>query len=67
MWQSKNITYLAMTALVVGTMWWWLVEPQGWILPPPILPIGLIVVGGLAYLTGRARLFWLRLKRNRPD
>ncbi len=66
-WQSKNATYLAMTALVVGAIWWWLAEPEGWTLPPPYLPIGLIVLGGLGYLGGRAWLFWLRLKRNRPE
>lgn len=66
-WQSKNVTYLAMTALVVGAIWWWLVEPQGWTLPPPVLPIGLIGLGGVAYVAGRGWLLWLQMKRNRPD
>jgi hypothetical protein len=65
-WQSKNVTYAAMTALVVGAIWWWLAEPQGWTLPPPVLPIGLIVLGGVAYLAGRVWLFWLKMERNRP-
>ncbi|WP_376691878.1 hypothetical protein [Wenzhouxiangella sp. EGI_FJ10409] len=66
-WQAKNITYVAMTALVGGMLWWFLVEPQGWVLPPPILPIGLIILGAVGYLVGRVRLFWLQLKRNRPQ
>lgn len=65
-WQSKNVTYAAMTALVIGAIWWWLAEPQGWTLPPPVLPIGLIVLGGVAYLAGRVWLFWLKMERNRP-
>lgn len=66
-WQSKNLTYAAMTALVVGAIWWWFTEPQGWALPLPVLPTGLIILGGVAYVSGRGWLFWLRLKRNRPD
>lgn len=65
-WQSKNVTYLSMTSLVVGAIWWWLAEPEGWTMPPPILPISLIVLGGVAYVAGRAWLFWLRMKKNRP-
>lgn len=66
-WQAKNVTYAAMTALVGGMLWWFLVEPQGWILPPPVVPIVLIFLGAAAYVAGRVWLFWLRMKRNRPD
>ncbi|NBD96232.1 MAG: hypothetical protein GVY11_07150 [Gammaproteobacteria bacterium] len=65
-WQAKNITYAAMTALVIGALWWFLVEPQGWTMPPPWAAAGLIVLGAVAYLAGRVRLFWLQMKRNRP-
>jgi hypothetical protein len=65
-WHAKNVTYLAMTALVVGAIWWWLAEPEGWVLPPPVLPISLIALGGVAYLAGRVWLLWLRMKSNRP-
>jgi len=66
-WQAKNVTYGAMTALVLGAIWWFLVEPQGWELPPPAVAVVLVVLGALSYLAGRVWLFWLQLKRNRPD
>jgi len=66
-WRAKNVTYAAMTALVVGLIWWYVQEPVGWLLPPPVVPTLLIFLGTLAYAIARIRLFWLRLKRNRPD
>ena len=66
-WQSKNVTYAAMTLLVVGALWWYLTEPLGWTVPAPLLPVGLIGLGAAAYLAGRVWLFWLRMKKNRPD
>jgi len=66
-WQAKNLTYLGMAALVAGVIWWWVSGPEGWTLPLPMLPIVLIGLGLLTYLGGRAWLFWLRMRRNRPD
>ncbi len=65
-YQAANLTYLAMTALIAGAVWWWLVEPSGWVLPPPIPAIGLVLVGVITYVIGRGWLLWLRLPRNRP-
>lgn len=65
--QAKNATYLAMTALVVGALWWWLAEPQGWEMPPPVVAIVLAALGAVGYVGARGWLFWLKLRRNRPD
>lgn len=64
---ASNFTYLGMTLLVVGAAWWWLVEPDGWVLPPPIMAVSLAIIGAATYVAARAWVFWLRLKRNRPD
>lgn len=64
---AKNVTYIAMTLLIIGAVWWWLVEPEGWVLPPPIGGISLVIIGIAAYLVGRVWLFWLKMRRNRPS
>src|SRR5690625_7265850 len=65
-WRAKNMTYTAMALLIVGAVWWWLVEPAGWTIPPPPLPVGLIMLSGIGYVIARGWLLWLNLKRNRP-
>lgn len=64
-WRAKNITYLAMTALVAGAIWWMWVQMQNPEGQPPRLAMALIGIGILSYLGGRAWLFWLKVKRNR--
>lgn len=65
-WRAKNMTYTAMALLIVGAVWWWLVEPAGWTIPPPPLPVGLIMLSGVGYVIARGWLLWLNMKRNRP-
>ncbi len=65
-YRATNVVYAAMTMLVVGAIWWWMIEPQGWALPPPASALGLVVFGAAVYLVGRAWLLWLKLPRNRP-
>lgn len=65
--QARNITYAAMTALVIGALWWWLAEPQGFSMPPPAVAVVLVVVGAAGYVAARGWLFWLKMKRNRPE
>src|SRR5690625_7302773 len=48
-WRAKNMTYTAMALLIVGAGWRWLVEPAGWTIPPPPLPVGLIMLSGIGY------------------
>src|SRR5690554_2762941 len=60
-WQAKNVTYGAMTALVLGAIWWFLVEPQGWELRPRAGAVMLVVLGALSYLAGRVWLFCLQV------
>lgn len=66
LYQAANLTYVAMTLLIVGAVWWWLAAPEGWVLPPPVGAIALVMIGVAAYLAGRVWLFWLRMRRNRP-
>lgn len=65
-WRAKNMAYTAMALLIVGAVWWWLVEPAGWTIPPPPLPVGLIMLSGIGYVIARGWLLWLNMKRNRP-
>lgn len=65
-WRARNVIYLAMTALVAGAIWWWVAEPGGWVLPPPLPAMVMMIAAGLGYVAGRAWLFWLQLGRNRP-
>ncbi|RFF26953.1 MULTISPECIES: zinc ribbon domain-containing protein [unclassified Wenzhouxiangella] len=60
---AKNLTYLGMTLVIVGAIWWWM---AGWRSPVPQGAVFLIALGFLGYLVSRGWLFWLRLKRNRP-
>jgi hypothetical protein len=66
-WQAKNVTYIGMAVLMAGIFGWWLIEPTGWSLPLPPVPIVLLALGVLIYLCGRGWLFWLRMRRNRPQ
>lgn len=63
---ARNVTYLGMTALVVGAIWWFMVGTGGLVLPPPPLSVVLLALGVVVYLGGRGWLLWLRMKRNRP-
>jgi hypothetical protein len=65
-YRAANLSYLALTLLVVGSIWWWFHGPDGWALPPPAGGIVMITVGAALYVVARFWLLWLRLKRNRP-
>lgn len=60
---AKNLTYVGMTLVIVGAMWWWM---GGWKATVPHGAVFLIALGFTGYLVSRGWLFWLRLKRNRP-
>jgi hypothetical protein len=66
LYRAANLSYLALTFLVIGAIWWWFYGPEGWVLPPPMGGIALVVVGAALYLVARCWIFWLRLGRNRP-
>jgi len=65
-YRATNLSYLGLTALVIGAMWWWFAEPQGWALPPPLPAVSMVIVGAAVYLVARCWMLWLRLGRNRP-
>jgi len=65
-YRATNLSYLALTLLVIGAMWWWFAEPQGWTLPPPLAAVSMVIIGAAMYLVARCWMFWLRLGRNRP-
>lgn len=67
MWQAKNIAYVGMAVLLAGLISWWLSGTSGWSLPLPAVPVVLLALGVLIYLGGRAWLFWLKMRRNRPE
>lgn len=64
---ARNSAYLGMAALLVGAMWWFMAGTGGLVLPPPPLSVVLLVLGVVVYTGGRGWLFWLKMKRNRPD
>lgn len=66
-YRAKNLSYLALTLLVVGALWWWFAGTQGWVLPPPLPAIAMVMTGAVLYLVARCWMLWLRLGRNRPD
>lgn len=66
LYRAMNLSYLALTLLVVGAGWWWFAGEDGWVLPPPIPAIALVLGGGAAYLVARCWMLWLKLRRNRP-
>ena len=61
--RALNLSYLGLTALVLGAMWWWLVEPSGWVLPPPMPAVGLVIIGAVTYVVARSWMLWLKLRR----
>lgn len=65
LYRAANLSYLALTFLVIGAIWWWFFGPEGWVMPPPMGGISLIVVGSALYVVARCWIFWLRLSRNR--
>lgn len=66
LYRARNVTYLAMTLVVLGMLWWWIAPPSGLVLPVPIPAALLLGLGLVLYLAGWCWLIWLRLSRNRP-
>ena len=66
-YRATNFSYLALTSLIVGALWWWMSGDGGWVMPPPIPAFVLISMGVVGYLAGRGWLLWLRIGRGRPD
>lgn len=66
LYQAANVTYVAMSLLIIGAIWWWLSGEGGWDFPPPAGAVLLVALGVLGYFLGRGWLFWLRMPRNRP-
>jgi hypothetical protein len=65
-YRATNASYIALTALIIGALWWWMTGDGGWEIPPPIPAVVLIFLGVLGYLIGRGWLLWLRMGRKRP-
>ncbi|MEM7054426.1 MAG: hypothetical protein AAF446_07730 [Pseudomonadota bacterium] len=65
LYRARNVTYLAMTLVVIGMLWWWLAPPSGLALPAPLAAAFLLGLGLVLYLAGWCWLLWLRLSRNR--
>ncbi|MCA1778056.1 MAG: hypothetical protein LC637_01355 [Xanthomonadaceae bacterium] len=63
LYRARNATYLAMTVVVVGMIWWWLAEPQGLALPIPMTPSVLLGIGVVGYVCAWVWLGWLRFYR----
>jgi len=63
LYRARNATYLAMTAVVVGMIWWWLAKPQGLSLPIPTGPSILLGIGVAGYICAWVWLGWLRFYR----
>lgn len=66
-YRAKNLSYLGLTVLVIGALWWWFAQPQGWVLPPPLPAVSMVASGAALYLVARCWMLWLRFRRNRPD
>ncbi|AKS43065.1 zinc ribbon domain-containing protein [Wenzhouxiangella marina] len=62
---ALNLSYLGLTLLVFGAIWWYVAEPQGWVLPPPLIPVAMIVIGAADYVAARAWMLWLGIQRRR--
>jgi len=64
-YRALNVSYLGLTFLVIGAIWWWLVEPQGWTMPPPVVAMALVMVGAVVYVLARAWMLWLKMQRGK--
>ncbi|MEM1081166.1 MAG: hypothetical protein AAGH65_06250 [Pseudomonadota bacterium] len=62
-YRARNVTYLAMTLIVVGVVVWWLSPPNGLALPMPNLSGGLFAVGTVVYVSGWSWLLMLKIRR----
>lgn len=66
LYRARNLTYLAMGMVVVGTLVWWMTPPQG-LAPPISTPAALLLGLGVAgYLGSWGWMLWLRYMRA-PD
>lgn len=66
LYRARNATYLAMTLVVAGIIWWWFAPPQGLALPAPIGAGFVLGIGLVAYVAGWAWLGWVKVYR-RPE
>lgn len=62
LYHARNLTYVAMTLIVIGLVVWWVQPPSGLALPIGPVPSTLLAAGLLAYVAGWAWLLWLKLK-----
>ena len=62
LYRALNLSYLGLTLLVTGAIWWWFSGTQGCVLPPPLPAVSLIILGAAVYLVARAWILWLRIK-----
>lgn len=64
--RARKVTQLAMGAVVIALLWWWLGgEPMVLDLPAPVIPMLLGVVGMFAYFIGWGWLLHLRSEYRR--
>ncbi|MEN1726897.1 MAG: zinc ribbon domain-containing protein [Pseudomonadota bacterium] len=64
-YHALNWSYVGLTLLVFGAIWWWLVEPQGWVMPPPLTAVTMVIIGAILYTLARGWMLWLKMQRSR--
>lgn len=66
-YRALNVSYLGLTFLVIGAIWWWMSEPQGWAMPPPVVAVSLVMLGAVVYVLARCWMLWLRVQRGQKQ
>ncbi len=63
-YRARNVTYVAMTLIVLGMLVWWFQPPSGLALPVPFMPALLFGLGTVAYVVGWCWLLMIRFGRS---
>ena len=63
-YRARNLTYIAMTLVVVGLIAWFVTEPRGLALPIGPVPGVLLGVGLIGYVASWGWLVWIKLREN---